>query len=57
MKGPLRAAAARTSYNDFQTTLSGITYRVIKPGTGAVTKVGDKVTTHYTGWLVDGTKF
>ena len=57
VKGPLRVASARTSYNDFQTTLSGIKYRVIKPGTGVTPKVGDKVTTHYTGWLVDGTKF
>ena len=57
VKGPQQAASARTSYNDFQTTLSGIKYRVIKPGTGATPKVGDKVTTHYTGWLVDGTKF
>ena len=57
VKGPQRAASARTSYSDFQTTLSGITYRVIKPGTGATPKVGDKVTTHYTGWLTDGTKF
>ena len=57
LSGPMQVAAARTSYTDFQKTLSGITYRVIKPGTGVTPRVGDKVTTHYTGWLTDGTKF
>lgn len=57
LKGPLQAASVRTSYNDFLTTLSGIQYRVVNQGNGATPKVGDKVTTHYTGWLLDGTKF
>lgn len=57
VNGPLRVAAPRTSFNDFSTTLSGIQYRVIEQGAGAVPKAGDKVTTHYTGWLLDGTKF
>jgi len=29
----------------------------IKVGTGAEAKTGDNVTVHYSGWLVDGTKF
>ena len=29
----------------------------IKVGTGAEAKDGDLVTVHYTGWLMDGTKF
>lgn len=57
VNGPLRVAAPRTSFNDFSTTLSGIRYRVIEQGRGAVPQAGDKVTTHYTGWLLDGTKF
>jgi FKBP-type peptidyl-prolyl cis-trans isomerase len=30
---------------------------VIRAGTGAQPKRGDTVNVHYTGWLVDGTKF
>jgi hypothetical protein len=54
--GPARVAAPRVAY-DFITTLTGIQYRVLKEGTGAVPTAGQKVTTHYTGWLLDGTKF
>jgi len=57
VSGPQHVAAPRTSYTDFTTTLSGLQYRVTQQGRGATPKVGDKVTTHYTGWLLDGTKF
>lgn len=39
------------------TTESGLKYVVLKEGTGAVPKKGDMVKAHYTGWLVNGTKF
>lgn len=39
------------------TTKSGLKYQVFKKGTGAVAKAGQMVSVHYTGWLVDGTKF
>ena len=40
------------------TTASGLSYTVLKPGTGTVNpKRGDIVTVHYTGWLEDGTEF
>lgn len=35
---------------------SGLKYAVIKEGTGAEAKDGDRVKVHYTGWLKDGGK-
>lgn len=44
-----------------QKTTSGLSYEIIKEGTGASPKAGQKVTVHYTGWLDNngqpGTKF
>lgn len=56
VSGPARVAAARHAY-DFATTLSGIQYRVVTQGAGGLPTAGQTVTTHYTGWLLDGTKF
>lgn len=40
------------------TTESGLVYYVLREGTGAVpSSPTAQVTVHYTGWLVDGTKF
>lgn len=39
------------------TTASGLQYRVEKEGTGATPTDADKVKVHYTGSLLDGTKF
>lgn len=41
----------------FKSTKSGLGYVVLKEGTGAKAKKGQKVTVHYTGWLTNGTKF
>lgn len=38
-------------------TPSGLKYRDVKPGTGAMARKGDTLEVHYTGWLVDGKKF
>ncbi|MBV8199983.1 MAG: FKBP-type peptidyl-prolyl cis-trans isomerase [Acidobacteria bacterium] len=38
-------------------TPSGLKYTDLKVGAGAEAKAGDAVQVHYTGWLVDGTKF
>ena len=38
-------------------TTSGLQYEDIILGDGAEAKAGDTVSVHYTGWLVDGTKF
>ena len=40
-----------------KTTSSGLQYAVIKSGSGATPSASDKVTVHYTGTLLDGTKF
>jgi FKBP-type peptidyl-prolyl cis-trans isomerase FklB len=40
-----------------KTLASGLQYKVIKAGTGAMPKATDTVTTHYKGTLLDGTEF
>lgn len=40
-----------------QKTPSGLEYTELKPGTGASPVNGKPVVVHYTGWLMDGTKF
>ena len=39
------------------TTASGLTVQVLAPGDGDEAKSGDKISVHYTGTLIDGTKF
>ena len=39
------------------TTASGLTYQDVVVGDGAEAKKGDQVSVHYTGRLMDGTKF
>jgi FKBP-type peptidyl-prolyl cis-trans isomerase FkpA len=38
-------------------TDSGLKYEDVKVGDGATATAGQTVSVHYTGWLVDGTKF
>lgn len=38
-------------------TTSGLQYEDIIIGEGTEAKAGDTVSVHYTGWLIDGTKF
>lgn len=38
-------------YADFITTESGLRYKVIKEGDGAIPSAGTNVKAHYTGWL------
>lgn len=39
------------------TTASGLQYQILVPGTGPKPGLGDTVTTHYNGTLIDGTVF
>jgi len=61
MSGADPAAAAQAlgtvTGNEAVTTASGLQYIDVKEGDGAAAKAGDTVDVHYTGWLVDGTKF
>lgn len=53
--------AARTlgtpSDNEMVTTDSGLRYIDVSVGEGETAKSGDAVVVHYTGWLVNGSKF
>ncbi|MCH7736199.1 MAG: FKBP-type peptidyl-prolyl cis-trans isomerase [Chloroflexi bacterium] len=39
------------------TTASGLQIKVLEVGAGAKAEAGQTVVVHYTGWLLDGTKF
>jgi peptidylprolyl isomerase len=45
------------SDNPAVTTDSGLKYIEVKEGAGVAATAGDMVSVHYTGWLVNGTKF
>ena len=49
--------AKNKSASGVMTTPSGLQYKVVKEGSGAKPKSTDKVRVHYTGTLIDGTKF
>jgi FKBP-type peptidyl-prolyl cis-trans isomerase len=38
-------------------TATGLQYQILTVGDGPVAKAGNNVSVHYTGWLMDGTKF
>jgi peptidylprolyl isomerase len=42
---------------DYVTTDTGLTYYDIEVGDGPSPQAGQQVAVHYTGWLIDGTKF
>lgn len=46
-----------TKEKGFITMENGLKYSVDVEGQGLEAKKGDKVLVHYTGWLMDGTKF
>jgi peptidyl-prolyl cis-trans isomerase A (cyclophilin A) len=50
-------AAVAKKYPDLKTTSSGLRYRIVRQGSGPSPSDGAQVTVHYTGWLLDGTKF
>jgi peptidyl-prolyl cis-trans isomerase A (cyclophilin A) len=50
-------AEIRKKYPTAQQTASGLVYVIQKEGTGEKAKKGDKVSTHYIGTFLNGTKF
>ncbi len=57
--GAPSAPSAPTKVNDtdYVTTASGLKYHDFTVGNGASPQKGQQVVVHYTGWLVNGTKF
>lgn len=53
---PIYACAQHQAKKE-QTTPTGLVIIDIQEGTGDSPKKGDTVIVHYTGWLLDGTKF
>ena len=45
------------SMDEYTTTPSGLQYKDLTVGDGAAASQGDTAVVHYTGWLLDGTKF
>jgi FKBP-type peptidyl-prolyl cis-trans isomerase len=57
-KPPEKPANTIPADTEIVTTASGLKYSVLVAGKeGQHPKLGDRVKVHYTGWLVDGTKF
>jgi peptidylprolyl isomerase len=54
---PPTTASVPTSPTSTVTTPSGLEYKDLVVGTGNQARVGATAVVHYTGWLLDGTKF
>jgi hypothetical protein len=46
-----------SEFDNFNKTASGLEYSVVEEGTGIQPKAGQKISVHYTGYLLTGTKF
>lgn len=56
-KGAAFVEEAKKADSSIKTTESGLSYKVVKEGTGAKAGDNDKIKVHYTGKLIDGTVF
>ncbi len=57
MEKGLSYLAANKKKDGVKVTASGLQYKIIKQGTGAIPKATDRVEVHYVGTLIDGTEF
>jgi FKBP-type peptidyl-prolyl cis-trans isomerase len=55
--GPADSASGASASPSVSAAPAGLVTTVITEGTGPVAKAGDKVSIHYVGTLLDGTKF
>ncbi|MFP4527963.1 MAG: FKBP-type peptidyl-prolyl cis-trans isomerase [Candidatus Kapaibacterium sp.] len=55
--GPKEQTKEGGKYSDFETTKSGLKYKVIRKGIGDTPDPGDRVFVHYRGTLEDSTQF
>ncbi len=55
--GPAAVSGAKNSPVTPLPESQGVLVQVVRPGTGNAVKAGDTVVIHYTGTLIDGTKF
>jgi peptidyl-prolyl cis-trans isomerase A (cyclophilin A) len=53
----LREVGVEQASGDLTRSAEGALYETLKPGDGAKPTLNDGVRAHYTGWLLDGTKF
>jgi len=54
---PAQPAAAQPPSGETITLPSGLQYIELREGTGHTAEHGRRISVHYTGWLLDGTKF
>ena len=54
---PAPAGTTSEEASELTTTESGLQYRDLVVGTGEEARIGATAIVHYTGWLLDGTKF
>ena len=54
---PVASKEAEVNDPELTTTKSGLKYKDLTAGSGATATPGKTARVHYTGWLVDGTKF
>lgn len=57
VSGGALGAPTKVNDADYVTTASGLKYHDFTVGNGASPQKGQQVVVHYTGWLVNGTKF
>jgi peptidylprolyl isomerase len=56
-KSPSGASPTKLADSDYETTSTGLMYHDLQIGSGTSPQKGQKVTVHYSGWLMNGKVF